>query len=89
MNIGSRQEGRLRGENVIDVGYDKGDILAAALRCLNDEKFRVLCRDAGNPYYLGDAGKKIATVLAEVPLNQKLIRKAMTLQGKAKDGWYC
>ena len=89
VNIGSRQEGRLRGENVIDVSYDKGDILAAALRCLNDEKFRVICRDAGNPYYLGDAGKKIAAVLAEVPINQKLIRKAMTLQGKAKDGWYC
>ena len=89
VNIGSRQEGRLRGENVIDVSYDKGDILAAALRCLNDEKFRVICRDAGNPYYLGDAGKKIAAILAEVPLDHKLIRKAMTLQGKAKDGWYC
>lgn len=89
VNIGSRQEGRLRGENVIDVGYDKSDILAAALRCLNDDKFRAFCSDAENPYYLGDAGKKIAAVLAEVPLNQKLVRKAMTLQGKARDGWYC
>lgn len=89
VNIGSRQEGRLRGDNVIDVGYDKGSILKAALRCLNDDEFRALCRDAENPYYLGDAGKKIAAVLAEVPLNQKLIRKAMTLQGKAKNGWYC
>lgn len=89
VNIGSRQEGRLRGDNVIDVEYDKGCILEAALRCLNDDEFRVLCRDAENPYYLGDAGKKIAAVLSEVPLNQKLIRKAMTLQGKAEDGWYC
>jgi UDP-hydrolysing UDP-N-acetyl-D-glucosamine 2-epimerase len=89
VNIGSRQEGRLRGDNVIDVGYDKGQILAAALRCLHDDKFRALCRGVENPYYLGDAGKKIAAVLAEVPLNQKLVRKAMTLHGKAQDGWYC
>ncbi|HEY3432215.1 MAG TPA: UDP-N-acetylglucosamine 2-epimerase [Rhodocyclaceae bacterium] len=89
VNIGSRQEGRMRGDNVIDVGYDKASILKAALRCLNDDEFRALCRNAENPYYLGDAGEKIAAVLAEVPLDQKLIRKAMTLQGKAKDGWYC
>ena len=89
LNIGSRQEGRLRGDNVIDVEYDKGSILKAALRCLYDDEFRALCRDAENPYYLGDAGKKIAAILAEVPLDQKLIRKAMTLQGKAKNGWYC
>lgn len=88
VNIGSRQEGRMRGENVIDVGYEKSDILAAGLRCINDDKFRSRCRDAQNPYYLGDAGKKIAAVLADVPLNQKLVRKAMTLQGEARDGWY-
>ena len=89
VNIGSRQMGRLRGDNLIDVGYDDDEILAAALSCLNDEKFRELCRNSSNPYFLGDAGKKIAAVLAEVPLNQKLIRKEMTLQGIARDGWYC
>lgn len=89
VNIGSRQQGRLRGGNVIDVGYDSEEIFAAAFRCINDDKFRALCRKAENPYYLGNVGKKVAMVLAEVPLNQKLIRKAMTLQGKSKDGWYC
>ena len=89
VNIGSRQQGRLRGDNVIDVGYDKDSIHQAALRCLNDDAFRARCRDAANPYYLGDAGIKIAAILAQVPLHKKLLRKAMTLQGKAKDGWYC
>lgn len=89
VNIGSRQMGRLRGDNLIDVGYDDDEILAAAFRCLNDEKFRELCRNSPNPYFLGDAGQKIAAVLAEVPLNQKLLRKEMTLQGIARDGWYC
>jgi len=88
VNIGSRQEGRLRGENVIDAGYDDQEIVAAIVRCLHEEKFRAACRMTDNPYYLGDAGKKIASVLAEVPINQALLRKAMTLRGESRDGWY-
>jgi UDP-hydrolysing UDP-N-acetyl-D-glucosamine 2-epimerase len=88
VNIGSRQEGRLRGENVIDAGYDTAAIVSAIRRCLFDEEFRSLCRLAENPYWLGDAGPKIARVLANVPLDQKLIRKRMTLKGEARDGWF-
>lgn len=88
VNIGSRQEGRLRGGNVIDAGYDRIQIVDSVLRCLHDDAFRTVCRNVENPYYLGDAGKKIASVLAEVPLNQALIRKAMTLKGETNDGWF-
>jgi UDP-N-acetylglucosamine 2-epimerase (non-hydrolysing)/GDP/UDP-N,N'-diacetylbacillosamine 2-epimerase (hydrolysing) len=88
VNIGSRQEGRLRGENVVDAGYDSAAIQAAIEKCLFDEPFRALSRAAPNPYYLGDAGPKIANVLASVPLDQKMIRKKMTLRGEAQDGWY-
>lgn len=88
VNIGSRQEGRLRGENVVDAGYDTEAILAAARRCLFDEDFRATCRAAENPYWLGDAGPKIAHVLASVSLDQNLIRKRMTLKGESKDGWF-
>lgn len=88
VNIGSRQEGRLRGENVIDAGYDSSAIVAASKQCLFDEAFRANCRVAANPYWLGDAGPKIAKVLAEVPLDQNLIRKKMTLKGEARDGWF-
>lgn len=88
VNIGSRQDGRLRGENVLDAGYDAQAIVAAAQRCLHDEAFRQRCRVAENPYWLGDAGPKIARVLAEVPLDQALIRKRMTLRGETRDGWF-
>jgi UDP-hydrolysing UDP-N-acetyl-D-glucosamine 2-epimerase len=88
INIGSRQEGRLRGENVIDAGYDMEAIDKAIRRCLFDEEFRLLCRQAKNPYWLGDAGPKIASVLASVPLDQNLLRKRMTLKGEAKEGWF-
>jgi UDP-N-acetylglucosamine 2-epimerase (non-hydrolysing)/GDP/UDP-N,N'-diacetylbacillosamine 2-epimerase (hydrolysing) len=88
VNIGSRQDGRLRGSNVLDVDYDAGAIIAAVCKGLQDEVFRGLCRTAENPYWLGDAGPKVAKVLAEVPLDQHLIRKKMTLVGQARDGWY-
>lgn len=88
VNIGSRQDGRLRGANVIDAPYDAEAIVATVRRCFEDEAFREICRTADNPYYLGGAGVKIAKVLAEVPLDQALIRKRMTLVGEAKDGWF-
>lgn len=86
MNIGSRQDGRLRGANVVDCPHDTDAFVAAAKNCLFDERFREICRNGENPYGLGDAGRKIADILATVPLDQRLIRKRMTLLGEAGDG---
>lgn len=88
VNIGSRQQGRLRAENVLDVGYDSAEILAATQQALHDETFRQQCRNCRNPYGLGDAGKKIAETLANVPIDGRLLRKGMTLRGEMQDGWY-
>ena len=79
VNIGSRQQGRLRAENVLDAGYDKEEILAATKKALYDEEFRKACRECENPYGTGDAGIKIAKALAEVKLGPELIQKKMTL----------
>jgi UDP-hydrolysing UDP-N-acetyl-D-glucosamine 2-epimerase len=88
VNIGSRQDGRLRAENVIDVPYSTDALIEGVRRCLFDEAFRSVCRHVVNPYGIGDAGKKIASVLASVPLDGALLRKRMTLQGEARDGWF-
>lgn len=63
VNIGTRQNGRLRGKNVIDVGYDRKEIIKAIKNIM-----------AGDPvssstiYGDGNAGKKIAEILATVDL---------------------
>jgi UDP-hydrolysing UDP-N-acetyl-D-glucosamine 2-epimerase len=88
VNIGSRQDGRLRGENVLDADYSSDRIYAAVNKGLHEEEFRELCRNANNPYWLGEAGPKIANILATTSLDQNLIRKKMMLRGEAKDGWY-
>ena len=78
VNIGSRQQGRLRGSNVIDVPYDARAIRAAIVRCAEDEELRAKCRTAVNPYGAGDAGPRIAEVLATMPIDARLLQKKMT-----------
>jgi len=63
INIGSRQNARDRGINVIDVGYDRNEILNAILNHQQQGKFAT-----SSVYGGGDAGKKIAITLADLPL---------------------
>lgn len=63
VNIGSRQNGRARGNNVIDVGYSREEIHAAILKFLHSGKVQ-----PSNVYGGGDAGKKIADILSTVQL---------------------
>lgn len=78
VNIGSRQNGRLRSTNVIDTGYDKVEIKTAIENCLRDKAFRKECAICDNPYGIGNVGEKIAGVLAEVPTGKKMLQKKMT-----------
>jgi len=88
VDVGSRQLGRLRANNVINTGYHADEIEGAIRRSLFDEVFRDQCRSVENPYGIGDAGPKIADVLAKVELTPALLRKSMTLKGEACEGWY-
>ncbi|MFL6198211.1 MAG: UDP-N-acetylglucosamine 2-epimerase [Thermoanaerobaculia bacterium] len=70
VNIGTRQSGRDRGRNVIDVGYDREEIVAAIRQHLRNG------RCASDPIYgHGEAGERIAELLAEQPLG---IEKRLT-----------
>ena len=78
VNIGSRQRGRLRAANVLDTAYDGAEIVAAVRKAICDEKFRRQCQSCENPYGAGNAGERIAEVLATVPINAALLQKKMT-----------
>ena len=78
VNIGSRQNSRLRSTNVIDTGYDKAEIKTAIRNCLRDKAFRKKCAACDNPYGIGNAGEKIAVMLAEAPTGKKMLQKKMT-----------
>ena len=70
VNIGTRQSGRERGSNVLDVSYDRNEIAGAIRHHLQNGSYP---RDA--IYGDGDAGNKIANLLAQVPLT---IEKRLT-----------
>jgi UDP-N-acetylglucosamine 2-epimerase len=74
VNIGSRQHGRLRGDNVIDVGYARDEILRAVDRALTPG-LRDRLRASPNPYGDGHAAGRIVRVLREVSLDARLLRK--------------
>ncbi len=63
VNIGSRQAGRDRGANVIDASYESDQIIAAIETQLTCSRF-----PGETIYGSGDAGRKIADLIASVPL---------------------
>ncbi len=63
VNIGTRQQGRERGGNVVDVGHDRAEI-TAAIR----EHRRRGRPSADHLYGDGQAGRRIASALATAPL---------------------
>jgi UDP-hydrolysing UDP-N-acetyl-D-glucosamine 2-epimerase len=64
VNIGSRQNGRARGQNVLDVNYNSIEIKEAVNKFINKESGFT----PSHVYGGGDAGLKIANLLAELPL---------------------
>ena len=79
INIGTRQSGRLRGDNIIDTDYDREEIYKAINYCIDDIAFLKVCRDSENPYGLGGAGYKIAESLSNIECDDKLLTKKMTI----------
>jgi UDP-hydrolysing UDP-N-acetyl-D-glucosamine 2-epimerase len=62
VNIGTRQRGRERGRNVIDVGYHRDEIGAGLVRAVSSP------RESEALYGDGQAGLRIAEALATIPL---------------------
>lgn len=63
VNIGSRQNRRDRGKNVVDVDYDENEIIKAFNSVLVNSN-----REKSDVYGGGNAGKQIAELLKNLPL---------------------
>jgi UDP-hydrolysing UDP-N-acetyl-D-glucosamine 2-epimerase len=64
VNIGTRQTGRERGKNVLDVGYNKDEIRSAAERQIGNGRY-----SPDKLYGDGNAGARIASLLTTAPLD--------------------
>lgn len=74
VNIGTRQGGRVRGRNVLDVGYNHAEILDGIRRAVSPEN-RAALKGLQNPYGDGQAARRIVERLRDVSLDEKLIIK--------------
>lgn len=73
INVGERQAGRLRGDNVVDVPSDASSI-AVALERIESDPAR---HTGGSPYGDGASGPRVAEILANLPDRQRLLDKVL------------
>jgi len=74
VNIGSRQQGRIRAKNVLDVGYSRTEVRKAITKAISSE-FRAGLVDLVNPYGDGHASERIVRRLKETTLGNELLVK--------------
>ena len=76
VNIGSRQDGREKGVNVIDVGYSSSEIEEGVnIAMSNDFKDKLI--NSYKPYGDGNACEKIVDILANIKLDNDLLKKQL------------
>jgi UDP-hydrolysing UDP-N-acetyl-D-glucosamine 2-epimerase len=79
VNIGSRQDGRERGKNIIDVDYNSKEIKKAVNLSLKDD-FKDSLIDSHKPYGDGKACVKIVETLENIELHDNLLKKKLIFE---------
>lgn len=74
VNIGTRQQGRVRATNVIDCGYRHEEIITAIKKAVQPT-FRESLSNSVNPYGQGQAANMIVKQLQEVAIDDRLLVK--------------
>ncbi len=75
VNIGSRQAGRVRGKNVIDVGRPSRASITKALERALRPRFKKILSNYPNPYGSGKASDEIVNTLKTIPLGKRMVEK--------------
>ncbi|MDF9745853.1 UDP-N-acetylglucosamine 2-epimerase [Natrinema salsiterrestre] len=78
VDIGPRQDGRERSENTVSVPHETDEIREAVKYCLTDEIFRKQVINCENPYDYGGSGTRICERLADIQIDDSLLRKRLT-----------
>ena len=78
INIGRRQDLRVRGKNVLDCNFDSFEI-EQKLKLGLSESFKKKISNISNPYGRGNSAKKILEILEETKITDKLLIKTLTI----------
>lgn len=80
INIGTRQQGRLRAENIIDVDHNVDAIIRAIDKALNNKQFLKVVKNITNPYGDGKSAQRIVDILETIPINPKMLQKRISYE---------
>ncbi len=78
VNIGSRQQGRERSINIIDVLPEKDKILSGVTYALHDNTYLKKLQKCENIFGDGHASERIVDILKKIEINESLIQKQIT-----------
>jgi len=78
INIGRRQNLRLRGKNVLDCNFTE-DGITKSIKIGLSETFNKRLKNIKNPYGDGRSAEKILKILQNTKINDKLLIKTLTL----------
>ena len=78
INIGTRQNGRLRSKNIIDVNYSKEEIFDSLKKLNNKRFYNKLINNLKNPYYYPNTSSKILKILKKISIEKKVLQKRIT-----------
>lgn len=78
VNIGRRQYQRVRGSNVIDVGYNFDEITGGINKAMSKKFKDYLENNCINPYGDGHSAEKILDILLSTRVDEKLLIKNLT-----------
>ena len=78
INIGNRQNGRLKPKNVIDAQCNSKEILSKINYALKNKKFIKSLKKLKNPYGDGKSAIKIINLLKKISLEKNVIQKKIT-----------
>ena len=73
VNIGKRQNGRLRGSNVIDVDYNINQIYNATFKSLFNKNYKKKCLKSKNHYGGGNTAEKVLNLIESFKFNKEKI----------------
>lgn len=74
INIGTRQQGREKASNVIDVDYNREEILEA-IKYIESEEYNEILKNCDNPYGNGKSCENISNILKKIEITDKLLNK--------------
>nr|MBI3613154.1 UDP-N-acetylglucosamine 2-epimerase (hydrolyzing) [Nitrospirota bacterium] len=75
VNVGTRQQGRERGQNVLDVRNDRHEIRQALTTALEDDEFKARVGEKINPYGDGRSAERIVRILKTVALDHRIQKR--------------